>query len=129
MEAGLGEHSILDAEKTPLNSAGWSPFLSCAEAKSQLEQEGEGIRGGGSGAREERQLLERFAGDSECIWASQVALAVKHPPANAGDIRDAGLIPGSGRSPGGGHRNPFLYSCLQNPMVREVFVSGGCCNT
>ena len=37
---------------------------------------------------------------------SQVALVVKKPPANAGDIRDAGLIPGSGRSPGGGHGNP-----------------------
>ena len=41
---------------------------------------------------------------------------VKNPPANAGDIRDAGLIPGSGRSPGGGHGNPLQYSCLKNPM-------------
>ena len=39
---------------------------------------------------------------------------VKNPPANAGDIRDAGLIPGLGRSPGGGHGNPFQYSCLEN---------------
>ena len=38
--------------------------------------------------------------------ASQMALVVKNPPANAGDIRDLGLIPGSGRSPGGGHGNP-----------------------
>ena len=38
---------------------------------------------------------------------SQVALVVKNPPANAGDIRDAGLIPGSGRFPGGGHGNPL----------------------
>ena len=37
---------------------------------------------------------------------------VKNPPANAGDIRDMSLIPGSGRSPGGGHGNPFQYSCL-----------------
>ena len=37
--------------------------------------------------------------------ASQVALVVKNPPANAGDVRDAGLIPGSGRSPGGGRGN------------------------
>ena len=41
------------------------------------------------------------------IWASQVVLVVKNPPANAGDIRDLGLIPGSGRSPGGGHSNPL----------------------
>ena len=42
--------------------------------------------------------------------ASQVALVVKNLPANAGDIRDMGLIPGSGRSPGGGHSNPLQYS-------------------
>ena len=39
-------------------------------------------------------------------------LALKNPCANAGDIRDTGLIPGSGRSPKGGHGNPFQYSCL-----------------
>ena len=53
----------------------------------------------------------------------QVALEVKNLPANAGDIRDAGLIPGSGRSPGGGHGNPLQYSCLENPwwnMVHKV---------
>ena len=43
-----------------------------------------------------------------------MALVVKNPPANAGDIRDAGLIPGSGRSPGGGYGNPLQYSCLKN---------------
>ena len=47
--------------------------------------------------------------------SSQVALVVKNPPANAGDIKDAGLIPGSGRSPGGGHGNPLQYFCLENP--------------
>ena len=47
--------------------------------------------------------------------ASQVVPVVKNPPASAGDIRDAGLIPGSGRSPKGGHGNPFQYSCLENP--------------
>ena len=40
-------------------------------------------------------------------WASQVVLVVKHPSANAGDVRDAGLIPGSGRCPGGEHGNPL----------------------
>ena len=40
---------------------------------------------------------------------------VKNPPANAGDIRDMGSIPGSGRSPGGGQDNPFQCSCLENP--------------
>ena len=41
---------------------------------------------------------------------------VKSLPANAGDVRDTGSIPGSGRSPGGGHGNPLQYSCLKNPM-------------
>ena len=49
-------------------------------------------------------------------WASQVALVVKNPPANIGDIRDMGLIPASGRSAGGRHGNPLQYSCLGNPM-------------
>ena len=43
---------------------------------------------------------------------------VKNPPANAGD---AGLIPESGRSPGGGNANPFQYSCWENPMVRGAW--------
>ena len=46
---------------------------------------------------------------------------VKNPPANAGDIRDLGLIPRLGRSPGGGNGNPFWYSCLENPMDRGVW--------
>ena len=40
---------------------------------------------------------------------------VKNPPANAGDIRDLGSIPGLGRSPGGGHGNPLQCFCLENP--------------
>ena len=46
---------------------------------------------------------------------------VKNPPANAGDIRDAGLIPGSGRSPEGGRGNPLQYCCLENPMDRGAW--------
>ena len=43
---------------------------------------------------------------------------VKNLPANAGDVRVTGLIPRLGRSPGGGHGNPFHYSCLENLMHR-----------
>ena len=43
---------------------------------------------------------------------------VKNPPANAGNVRNTGSIPGLGRSPGGGHGNPVQYSCLKNPMDR-----------
>ena len=41
---------------------------------------------------------------------------VKNPPAKAGDVRDEGSIPGSGRSSGGGHGNSLQYSCQENPM-------------
>ena len=51
----------------------------------------------------------------------QVVLVVKNLPVNAGDIREVGLIPGSGRSPGGGHGNPLQYSCLENPMDRGAW--------
>ena len=48
---------------------------------------------------------------------------VKNLPANAGDIRDTGLIAGLGRSPGGGHGNPLQYSGLENPMDREAWLA------
>jgi len=55
---------------------------------------------------------------------------VKKLPANAGDSRDVGLIPGSGISPEGGHGYPFQYSCLENPMDRKawkaMYSSWGC---
>ena len=46
---------------------------------------------------------------------------VKNPPANAGDIRDSGSIPGLGRSPGEGNDNPLQYSCLENPLDRGTW--------
>ena len=55
------------------------------------------------------------------LWASQVVLVVKNPPANAGDVRDTGLIPGSGRSPERGHGNPLQYSCLDNPTDKGAW--------
>ena len=54
----------------------------------------------------------------EGVWASLVVLVVKNLFANAGDIRDAGSIPGLERSPGVGNGNPLRYSRLQNPMDR-----------
>ena len=51
----------------------------------------------------------------------QVALVVKNPLANTGDVRDVGLIPGSGRFPGEGHGNPLQYSCLENPMDKGAW--------
>ena len=66
-------------------------------------------------------LKQKKAVTRGSLSASQVALIVKNPPANAGDVRDSGLIPGSGRSPGGGHGNPLQYSCLENPMDRGAW--------
>ena len=55
------------------------------------------------------------------IQASQVVLVIKNLPVNAGDARDMGSIPGSGRSLEGGHGNPLHYSCLENLMDREAW--------
>ena len=50
--------------------------------------------------------------------AHQVATVVKNAPANSGDLRYMGSVPGLGRCPGGGHGNTLQYSCLENPMDR-----------
>ena len=55
------------------------------------------------------------------IRASQVVLVVKNMPANAGDLRDMGSIPGLRRFSGGGHSNPLQYSYLENPMDRGAW--------
>ena len=56
------------------------------------------------------------------LWgASQVVPVVKNLPANAGDVGDAGSIPGSGRWPGGGDGTPLQCSCLENPMDRGAW--------
>ena len=77
--------------------------------------------------REHRRLnghqFEQTLGNS---GAFQVALVVKNSPANARDVRDAGSIPGSGRSHGGGHSNPLLYSHLENPKDRRVWKAMVC---
>ena len=54
-----------------------------------------------------------------------MVLVVKNPPANAGDTRDVGLIPGLGRYPGEGHGNPFQYSFLENSMDRGAWQAHG----
>ena len=50
--------------------------------------------------------------------AYSVATVIKNAPANSGDLRDMGSVPGLGRCPGGGHGHPLQYSCLENPMDR-----------
>ena len=51
----------------------------------------------------------------------QVVLMLKNPPANAGDLGDAGSIPESGRSPGGANGNPLQYPCLENPLDTGIW--------
>ena len=67
-------------------------------------------------------------GLQDCRWilyhcatwgASQVVLMVKNISASLGDVKDTGLIPGSVRSPGGGHGNPLRYSCPENSTTEE----------
>ena len=62
--------------------------------------------------------MEILEYDKGASWASQVALVVKNLPASAGDARDVGSIPGTGRVPGEGNGNPLQYSCLENSMDR-----------
>ena len=61
---------------------------------------------------------------SACPRASQVVLVIKNSPANAGALRDASSVPGSGRPLGGGCGNPLQFSCLENPMDRGATVRG-----
>ena len=55
------------------------------------------------------------------FWASQLMLVLKNLPDNPEEVRDVGSIPGLRRSPGGGHGNPFQYSCLENPVDRGAW--------
>ena len=66
--------------------------------------------------------LQIFTGHLCVSWrASQVVPVVKNPLANAGDVREVGLIPGLGRCPGEGNGNPLQYPCLENPMDRAAW--------
>ena len=85
---------------------------------------GEATRESGRRGPLEDRLPAQMIVFTECspgARASQVVLVVKNPPTNAGDIRDVGSIPRSGRSVGEGHDNPLQYSHLGNPMDREAW--------
>ena len=68
-------------------------------------------------------LLHKISFEPNQFWprASQVALVIKNPSANAVESRDVGSIPGLGRSPAGWHGNPLQYSCLENPLGRGTW--------
>ena len=94
----------------------WSLVLDCLSSSSKCLAEEQALEEGQLGL--ESQELADSGQVSTALSASRVALVVKSPPANAGVLRGEGLIPGSGRSPGGGHGNPRQCSCLENPVVR-----------
>ena len=71
--------------------------------------------------QEASQKLLFYGSITSDAWAFQVALVVKNLPTNAGDVREAGSVPGLGRCPGGRHGNPLQYSCLENPMDRGAW--------
>ena len=77
----------------------------------------------------DQMFLKHFEVFDELLikfWVSQVVLVVKNWLANAGGVRDLGLVTGSGRSPGGGHGNPLQYSCLEeNAMDRGAWRATG----
>ena len=85
--------------------AWWAAVYRVAQSRTRLKQ----LSSSSSSSRE----LIGFPG----------GLLVKNPPANTGDKRDAGLIPGSGQCPGGGHGNPLQYSFLENPMDRGAWLA------
>ena len=65
--------------------------------------------------------IELAGAETHATRASQVAPVVKNPPASAGDMRDAGSIPGSGRSSGEGNGSLIQYSCLENSMDKGAW--------
>ena len=72
-------------------------------------------------SRAYEQTVMATRSQSSTEGASQVAPVVNNPPASARDIRDMGSIPGSAKSPGGGHGNRLQDSCLGNPLDREAW--------
>ena len=75
------------------------------------------------GVAQSRTRLKRLSSSSsnDIGWGFPAGTGVKNPSASAGDTGDAGSIPGSGRSPGGGNGNPLQYSCLENPVDKGAW--------
>ena len=94
----------------------------CRQEPSFFQHRHRGREGQGGSKREGGKKGKREISSSFYIGASQVALVVKNPSASvrdAGDARDVGSIPGSGRPPGEANGNPLQYSCLKIQWTEE----------
>ena len=100
---------------------GW-PLWSCSSFQTAALASPTAARSGISRPRHPSKESSRHENERQrnldTTGASQVELMVKNILASAGDVRDASLVPGLGRSPGEGRGNPLRYSCLENPLDR-----------
>ena len=119
----LGQEDLLEKEMATHSSIlAWKiPWM---EEPGRLQSMGSGLENSMNciAHRVTKSQTRQATFTSLCFKASQVVLVVKNPPTNAGDVRDTGLIPGLGRSPGGVHGNPLQYSCLENLMEQRSLV-------
>ena len=100
LEKGMATHSSILAWRIPIDRGTWQAAV--------------------HGVKKSQHMV---------FWGFPGGTTVRNPSANAGDIRDAGLIPGLGRSRGGGNDNLLQYSCLGNPVERGAWwdtVHEGC---
>ena len=95
-----------------------SYFLSIPQAHAR--KSGQRIQAAGAPVCAMPLIKDRIQGKHVTLVGFPVMLMVKNLPANAGDIKKCGSIPGSGRSPGGGQGNPLQYSCLEIPHGQRI---------
>ena len=99
----------------------WQPTPMFLPGESQGQGSLVGCRLWGRRESDTTEATQQQQQQQPCIQASQVVLVVKNLPADSGDLRDEGLIPGSGRSPGGRPGKSLQYYCLENPMYRAAW--------
>ena len=107
LEKGMATHSSVLAWRIPIDGRTWQAAGGTWQAAVRR-------------VKKSQTGLRDYVHSTWYFGASQVAPVVRNPSASAGGMRDAGSIPGSGRS-GGGHGNPLQYSCLGNPMDRGAW--------
>jgi len=110
--------SLCSEQEKPLQWEAHIPQLESSPCSLQLEKAQDSNKDPVH-AKINKQKINKIL--KESLRASQVALVVKNPLANAGDLRDVASMPGLGRSPGEGNGNSLQYSWLKNPMDRGTW--------